>query len=1053
MGEPTLKTLLTAGNALLEPPNPLPSAPPALLQRLKASGELLPWRERPGWTEDLELEEIGDDDTDPAKRKKRRDALVMLVGQRSLDLLVAMQGVLVKEFWPAEHKDGLVEKDFLLGTADLRLVRLLLQHALVSYLLPLTLAYVAGLRSRAAVDARLPAAVSTFLSLTDTPSPPSGGSTRIPLTNITQSILSSNLPPLMLAAIAVGWTPSAPPATYSGLRAQLLHALSALSPTQAMGALSTALKIVGAGKSRPPKGWTRTWPAYVEGTLGTLLSNQVLRVGGVKAVMENVFGEVGNMSGEGVDGPKLDRIAGLLSRIPRNSSAETYIAYVLETLFGLMGEAAAPLVYSHTAAYVVHHLWATSPVAVEWLEQHLHSPWNPKPVEGVVLPADSVRSAVAAAARLVLHAPPSPEFTNFVIGPILPQTFALYVLLKPAQPTMLSKAKEKDKESGLAADVQLLLTSWGKLVGKDDAVKGIWSIIMGGHGWPTSETGEVMHWQKADDGAELVYGYPHSDVPLQTDAMDVDDLQLGDLDLAPDPVVLAGALKDFGRADVSSEVFLRVLDEWRVRASTDSDPLKSLLFLRLTLSMMETLGDKVLADPQHVLAFVEGVLNDEATSLPETKPLIQEVGDEDVEIPDLTEEGVEQLGLLETAISLLLATLENENITFATSPILHPISAHLSALESASSAHVRQLAREATLVLLVRRSASLSAGGQVSESVATYRRALTLIADPILPVRAHGLVLLRELVFRPDYDTALTPAILDVYMQALQDADSYIYLNAAKGLAAMADALGKEILRALIRVYGGGMEGMDKRLRIGEALEMVIKRAGKAFAANVGIVVPPLMGVFRDAGAPTVLRTSALSLLSTAAEEDHLALLPWAAELASAAVDLVQIESVTASPFKPSKAEPEPKPKPKVMLVEDDEPEPESEPQEQGPRTIDADPTAADAKHPALRRAALVFLGLLAASLIEATQATQQESGEFKLRLPGQVHPEKKRNVTLDKRVLDRAVTVLRYVAGTDVDEVTRGQAGEVVALVERLRTLEGIREVERASSGREFLA
>ncbi|BEI84139.1 hypothetical protein CcaverHIS002_0407430 [Cutaneotrichosporon cavernicola] len=1011
MGEPTLKTLLTAGNALLEPPNPLPSAPPALLQRLKASGELLPWRERPGWTEDLELEEIGDDDTDPAKRKKRRDALVMLVGQRSLDLLVAMQGVLVKEFWPAEHKDGLVEKDFLLGTADLRLVRLLLQHALVSYLLPLTLAYVAGLRSRAAVDARLPAAVSTFLSLTDTPSPPSGGSTRIPLTNITQSILSSNLPPLMLAAIAVGWTPSAPPATYSGLRAQLLHALSALSPTQAMGALSTALKIVGAGKSRPPKGWTRTWPAYVEGTLGTLLSNQVLRVGGVKAVMENVFGEVGNMSGEGVDGPKLDRIAGLLSRIPRNSSAETYIAYVLETLFGLMGEAAAP-------------------PGVQSYRGHLHSPWNPKPVEGVVLPADSVRSAVAAAARLVLHAPPSPEFTNFVIGPILPQTFALYVLLKPAQPTMLSKAKEKDKESGLAADVQLLLTSWGKL-----------------------KRGEVMHWQKADDGAELVYGYPHSDVPLQTDAMDVDDLQLGDLDLAPDPVVLAGALKDFGRADVSSEVFLRVLDEWRVRASTDSDPLKSLLFLRLTLSMMETLGDKVLADPQHVLAFVEGVLNDEATSLPETKPLIQEVGDEDVEIPDLTEEGVEQLGLLETAISLLLATLENENITFATSPILHPISAHLSALESASSAHVRQLAREATLVLLVRRSASLSAGGQVSESVATYRRALTLIADPILPVRAHGLVLLRELVFRPDYDTALTPAILDVYMQALQDADSYIYLNAAKGLAAMADALGKEILRALIRVYGGGMEGMDKRLRIGEALEMVIKRAGKAFAANVGIVVPPLMGVFRDAGAPTVLRTSALSLLSTAAEEDHLALLPWAAELASAAVDLVQIESVTASPFKPSKAEPEPKPKPKVMLVEDDEPEPESEPQEQGPRTIDADPTAADAKHPALRRAALVFLGLLAASLIEATQATQQESGEFKLRLPGQVHPEKKRNVTLDKRVLDRAVTVLRYVAGTDVDEVTRGQAGEVVALVERLRTLEGIREVERASSGREFLA
>ncbi|CAK9786131.1 hypothetical protein CC85DRAFT_257343 [Cutaneotrichosporon oleaginosum] len=1050
MSAPHLKTLLAAGNALLEPPSPLPSAPPALLARLKAAGDLLPWRDRPGWSDDDELEAVGDDGDDPVKRKARRDALVMLVGQRALDLLVAMQGVLAKEFWPAEHKDGMGEKDFLLGTADQRLLRLLLQHALVSYLLPLVLAYVAGLRERKAVDPCLSEAVSTFLGLTDTPSPPSGGSTRIPHTSITQSILSSHLPPLMLAGIVVGWTPSAPPATYSALRAQLLHTLSELSPTQAMGALSTALKIVGAGKTRPPKGWTRTWPAYVEGTLGTLLSNQVLRPGGVKAVMENVFGEVGNMAGEGVDGPKLDRIAGLLSRVPRSSSPETYIPYLLETLFGLMGEAAAPVVYSHTAAYVVHHLWANSPVAVTWLKAHLHEPWNPAPREGVVLRAEGVQSLVGATAQLVLHAPPSPDFVNFVVGPILPQIFALYVFLKP-QPTTM---KAKEKEGGLAADTDLVLTSWGKLVGKDDGVKGVWSIITTGRGWSVSEHGEVLHFQRVGDGAELVYGYPHTEESLKTeaDSMEVDD-QLGDLDLAPDPLVLADLLKKLGRADMSSEVFLRVLNEWRVRASSDGDPLKSLLFLRLTLVMMETLGNKVLAEPGHVLAFVEGVLNDEATALPDKKPFVQEVGDE-VEIPELTEDSVEQLGLLETAISLLLATLEDESITFATYPILHPIASHLTTLESAPSAHVRQLAREATLVLLVRRSASLTAGGKVSESVSTYRRALGLIADPILPVRAHGLVLLRELVFKPDYDTALTPAILDVYMQALQDADSYIYLNAAKGLAAMADALGKEILRTLCRVYSDTAETMDKRLRIGEALEMIIKRAGKAFAANVGLVIPPLTGVFRDAAAPTVLRTSALSLLSTAAEEDHLALLPWAAELASAAVDLVQVESVTSSAFRPAKPESEPKPRPKVMLIDDEEPEPEPALEEKL-RVIDEDPVTANPKHPALRRAALVFLGLLAASLIEATQSQQDPSGaeEFKLRLPGQIHPETKKDLSLDKRVLDRTVTVLRYVAGTDVDEVVRGQAGEVVALVERLRTLEGLREVGRASSGREFLA
>lgn len=222
--------------------------------------------------------------------------------------------------------------------------------------------------------------------------------------------------------------------------------------------------------------------------------------------------------------------------------------------------------------------------------------------------------------------------------------------------------------------------------------------------------------------------------------------------------------------------------------------------------------------------------------------------------------------------------------------------------------------------------------------------------------------------------------------------------------------------------------------------------------------------MFRNANLPTILRTSALSLLSTGAEVDHLALLPWSNDLASAAVDLIQIESVASSPFRPSPAPAAPTPaKPKVMLIDDDEPDPEPQAPET-PRIVDEDPTAKDSKHPALRRAAVVFLGLLTASVIEASgEQEPADEGEFKLRLPGQIQaaPKTERvNVGLDKRTLDRAGTVLRYVAGTDRDEVVRGQAGEVVALVERLKAIEGVHELARASTGgpsrggqREFLA
>lgn len=200
------------------------------------------------------------------------------------------------------------------------------QHAVVSFLLPLTLAYVAGLSQgrNAVLDSRLPVALHAFLSLTESQSPPSGSSTaHAPVTVVTQTLVTSHLPAVLLATITVAWTPTVPPSTHAALRSRLMAALATLSPTQAMGVLSGALKIVQGGKRRPPKGWTRTWPSYVESAIGTLLSSQVLKPGGVKAVMENVFGEAANMAGpEAVEGPKLDQISSLLCRVPKTTTAE-----------------------------------------------------------------------------------------------------------------------------------------------------------------------------------------------------------------------------------------------------------------------------------------------------------------------------------------------------------------------------------------------------------------------------------------------------------------------------------------------------------------------------------------------------------------------------------------------------------------------------------------------------------------------------------------------------------------------------------------------------------
>ena len=133
---------------------------------------------------------------------------------------------------------------------------------------------------------------------------------------------------------------------------------------------------------------------------------------------------------------------------------------------------------------------------------------------------------------------------------------------------------------------------------------------------------------------------------------------------------------------------------------------------------------------------------------------------------------------------------------------------------------------------------------------AVYQKALTLLQDPLLPVRAHGLLLLRQLAsskipspkdptkLAAALDPALVPGVLSIFLQSIQDEDSYIFLNAVQGLAAMVEGFGREVLRGLVADYTRGLDGagagaldrgeIDVRVRIGEALGQVVRRCGEA---------------------------------------------------------------------------------------------------------------------------------------------------------------------------------------------------------------------------------
>jgi hypothetical protein len=165
------------------------------------------------------------------------------------------------------------------------------------------------------------------------------------------------------------------------------------------------------------------------------------------------------------------------------------------------------------------------------------------------------------------------------------------------------------------------------------------------------------------------------------------------------------------------------------------------------------------------------------------------------------------------------------------------------------------------------------------------------------------------------------------------------------------------------------------------------------------VLVPPLVQVFTSHHIPTILRTSAISLLSDSVNVNSLALLPYAVNLSEAMIDLLQVES-----------QPEIT-KPQMQCSESTK----GGGKDQSQATTVFQPMSTDSKLPPIRRAALHFLTLL----LRASIAAVYDSGYHgRLFLGSQVK---------------RTKTTLTYIGSTDKDSVVRVMAREAIEEINQL--------------------
>ncbi|KAF9451696.1 hypothetical protein P691DRAFT_723445 [Macrolepiota fuliginosa MF-IS2] len=875
---------------------------------------------------------------------------------------------------------------------------------------------------------------------------PNGVHGRLPQSFVTTTVLNRHLVDVLRPAFALGWLPKSMSTDQApvvdAIRPLVMRLLSILPTSQTISSLGSIIS-----DSPPP-------PVHVFKACTTLLSRQVLRTDGVLGLFAAVFGEEETTDGD-IAVEKLEHVSTVLNAVPANTKPQDYFEHVIPRIIALFSDKSPPT-YRRAAAFTISRMLSTNtaplllsvkkgivfgllhdPLVHVYDELEGHDLQNLErfpPATKIHLRPDVVIDALL---KLLSNADPSPSFTSDLLSPVVAPLYSLLY--------RLNKVKTSDPK--LKESLRGMLLTWGKIVTANEGIEILWSIIRDGQqgGWKIDLEGHIRLLPEPERLSSLSLLTPDQ-VPETVDLEDP-DFDANIFDLYPDPFHFVKQLKDMDRGDISSDLFVRLLETYRgEKLRSGGDSLRILLYLQIIMQMQKQLSEgttsNILKKPQQMLTFIHHVLESanssfssevrdtEQSRLEEklkfipTAPEVEDVeGDSDDDMPD-SEIVRPDDELTETAISLLLSVLEaDEDLSARTMPILNDIFSLLEPLSKDGSSTIRPLAREARLVMTARLASTSQHPKQRNKNKTdeeesaqeTYQKALKLLQDPILPVRAHGLLLLRQLVTSSKenkgqgiraLDPALTPAILSIFLQSVQDEDSYIFLNSVQGLAAMADGLGREVLKGLVSEYAGKLEGLgasvvtqqevDVRTRVGEALGIVIKRCGDTLGIYADILVPPLFKLVRTQGIPTTLRTSAVSLLGECINTYPLAVLSYIEDLAGAMIDLLQTESV---PIKPRIA----KDKDKKLVDELEE-----EDTEKQPETMDNAPTSINAKLPPLRRAALHFLGLL---VKETTRYTYESPST---------------NVLLPQGLILRALVTLEYVASTDEDNVVRVMAREV---------------------------
>ncbi|KAJ3179698.1 transmembrane and coiled-coil domains-containing protein 7 [Gaertneriomyces sp. JEL0708] len=569
-------------------------------------------------------------------------------------------------------------------------------------------------------------------------------------------------------------------------------------------------------------------PQWLRKQCTRYLAQILMRQDGVQAVFECLL--PADLSHGALDTLQLQHVARLVSAVPAQApSADGYYAVICPQLLSMMKDASKDSVAFHAAVFIAAFMINKSlklckPYILHPLIAPLLSFYQEEALDGAV-------AVVDVHGRRIIQQDNDIELAvtlvqSFLEGAHLSQA-ALAGFTSIIPPIYYIYDFATQSKSGVRSLVFEVLRQFFERASSEDSIIALRQIIVGLPQMRTAtlaagDHGGVMFVEAAADDISRVH-------------VNADRLLL--------------LLKQIASETLMGEFFLSLL---QLQTSTEhsewgDNGFTKVLVMQLILAIMSTYGENIVKRPEQLLLFAKNMLQNgenEATSM---------------------------------GLALLTAIFSDADPAFLNANRAHvdDVLTILQVLTSQGESEIQRMARDVRAMLIT----GATSWDQVDDPPAkqkaaeTFEEALKELQDDLLPVRAHGMHVLRTMIHERDQILELhLQKVISLFLEQIRNEDSFIYLNAIKGLSSLADVYPAETLSTITSRYSDDSVDIDYRLRIGEGLLQTIQRCGEVFHNYSSSILPAILCVLLDERRE--LRSSAQSLLACIAEVSPFSLLP-----------------------------------------------------------------------------------------------------------------------------------------------------------------------------------